>query len=127
MKRKVIFTLVMLVLAIVIYANLPEIKNKIDHYLFFDINRIKGQELLETSESPDGEYEILVYRNDGGATTDYAILCVANHVDTGKKRNIYWQYKQSDVKIEWITDKKVRIENEVLDVTKDTYDYRVKE
>ncbi len=94
------------------------------HYLFFDINRIKGEELISSSTSPTGEYELSVYRNNGGATTGYAVLCTAREVSTDKERNIYWQYRIEDATVEWESDYIVVINNIRLDVRKDAYDYR---
>ena len=94
------------------------------HYLFYDINRIKGEELISSSTSPTGEYELSVYRNNGGATTGYAVLCTAREVSTDKERNIYWQYRIEDATVEWESDYIVVINNIRLDVRKDAYDYR---
>jgi hypothetical protein len=94
------------------------------YYLFFDINRIRGQEYLFSSSSPNGEYEIAVYRNNGGATTGYAYLCIATSNKTQRKRNIYWDYRIDKINIDWLSDYTVRINSRELDVRFDAYDFR---
>ena len=94
------------------------------YYLFFDINRIRGQEYLFSSSSPTGEYEIAVYRNNGGATTGYAYLCVVTDNKTQKKRNFFWDYRLDGVNIEWLNDCTVSINGRKLDVRSDSYDFR---
>lgn len=94
------------------------------YYLFFDISRIRGQEYLFSSSSPTGEYEIAVYRNNGGATTGYAYLCVVTNNKTQRKRNFFWDYRIDGVNIEWLNDHTVSINGRKLDVRSDSYDFR---
>ena len=56
---------------------------------FFDIQRIKGQEILQEVSSHDDSNTVIVYVNNGGATTGYAVLCAVKNNQTGKERNIY--------------------------------------
>lgn len=94
------------------------------HWAFFDIQRMEGQKVLSSTTSPDGAYTVTAYRNDGGATTDYAVLCTVRVEETGRERNIYWQYRQEDVTMEWIDNDTIRIGRQVLDLPYGTYDYR---
>ena len=94
------------------------------YYLFFDINRIKGQELIDSQYSPNGDYELLIYRNNGGATTGYAILCEAIYIPTGQKRKIYWEYNVDSATISWVTDYEVNINGIQLNIRYDVYDFR---
>ena len=91
---------------------------------FFDIQRIDGQEVITVSDSPDSSYTITAYLNNGGATTDYAVLCTVKNNKTEKTKNIYWNYHCSTADIEWLDNKTVNINGIELDVTKDLYDYR---
>ena len=95
-------------------------------YFFFDINRIQGEELLLSSTSPSDSYTIEAYKNSGGATTDYAVLCRLHYNDESKKdRNIYWNYHCDEARIEWVDENTVIINGEIIDdVTKDKYDFR---
>jgi hypothetical protein len=94
------------------------------NWAFFDIQRIDGQELLNEVVSPDGKYTVSAYLNNGGATTDYAVLCSVKANDQNKEKNIYWQYHCEDASIVWLDDYTVQINGVELNVKKDTYDYR---
>ena len=94
------------------------------NWAFFDIQRIDGQELLNEVVSPDGKYTISAYLNNGGATTDYAVLCSVRNNKTEKEKNIYWNYHCTEAEIEWNDEDTVIINGIELNVTKDTYDYR---
>ena len=94
------------------------------YWAFFDIQRLDGQEVITISDSPDSSYTVTAYLNNGGATTDYAVLCAVKNNKTGKERNIYWNYHCSTADIQWLDDKTVSINGIELDVTKDKYDYR---
>ena len=94
------------------------------HWAFFDIQRIDGQELINEVVSPDGKYTVSAYLNNGGATTDYAVLCSVRNNETDKAKNIYWNYHCTEAEIEWIDEKTIAINGVELNVTKDTYDYR---
>jgi len=94
------------------------------HWAFFDIRRIDGQELINEVTSPDGKYTISAYLNNGGATTDYAVLCSVKNNQTEKEKNIYWNYHCAEANIEWNDKDIVTINGIELGVTKDTYDFR---
>ena len=94
------------------------------YWAFFDIQRLDGQEVITVSDSSDSSYTVTAYLNNGGATTDYAVLCAVKNNKTGKERNIYWNYHCSTADIQWLDDKTVSINGIELDVTKDKYDYR---
>lgn len=115
MKKYLKFILPIVIVAVFIYAV---------YWAFFDIQRLKGEELLEEISSPDGNYTVSVYLNNGGATTDYAVLCSARNNETEKERNIYWQYHCTKANVEWLDEKTVDINGVELDVEKDSYDYR---
>lgn len=94
------------------------------YYLFFDIQRFDGEEILKTSVSPDNRYTVTAYLHNGGATVDYSVLGTVTDNKTGIKRNIYWQYHCYYAEIEWIDDTTVIINDVELNVKKDTYDWR---
>jgi hypothetical protein len=115
-KHKVIIILLLLIFLIVYGI----------YWAFFDIQRIEGEEFLSESTSPDGRYTVTAYLNNGGATTDYAVLCTATDNETGRDRNIYWNYKCEKAEFEWVDeDTTIIIINGIeLDVMKDKYDWR---
>ena len=83
------------------------------NWAFFDIQRIDGQELLKEATSPDGKYTVSAYLNNGGATTDYAVLCSVRNNHTKKEKNIYWNYHCSEAEIKWADDDTVIINHKV--------------
>ena len=75
-------------------------------------------------ESPNGEYTVNAYVCNGGATVAYAVRGEVVNNETGKKRNIYWDYKIKTAEIEWINNDVVSINGHVLNIHTDSYDYR---
>jgi hypothetical protein len=94
------------------------------YWAFYDIQRIKGQEYLSQSTSPDKTYTLTAYLNNGGATTDFAVLCTLKNNESGKTKNIYWQYHCDTANMEWLNDETIKINGVELIVRKDIYDYR---
>ncbi|KMK95309.1 hypothetical protein VL03_10700 [Rossellomorea marisflavi] len=95
------------------------------HWSLFDIDRLEPGELITEETSPDGRYTVQTFRNNGGATVDYAVLGVLtfNEKDRGVK-NIYWQYHEEEGKVSWVDDDTVQINDQVLHVPDEVYDYR---
>ena len=96
------------------------------HWAFFDIQRISGQEVIVANDSPDGQYTVTAYKNNGGATTGYAVLATVEDNENHKSRNFYWQDHCEDASIIWVDETTVEINGVSLNVWKDTYDYRRK-
>ena len=94
------------------------------YWAFFDIQRINGQEKIKEVSSPNQEYTVTAYLNNGGTTTDYAVLCKVTNNETGKERNIYWNYHCNDAEIVWLDETTVTINGVELDVLKDKFDWR---
>lgn len=86
---------------------------------------IKGQELINEVISSDERYLIKAYKNNGGVTVDYSVLCTLTDNQTKKTNNIYWQYKLDEVIIEWIDNDTVSINDVILNLPEDTYDWRM--
>ena len=94
------------------------------YWAFYDIQRLEGQEIIQEVSSPNGTYTLTAYLNNGGATTDYAVLCSVRTNERNNERNIYWQYRCEKADIVWIDEQTVQINGMELNVKKDTYDYR---
>ena len=90
---------------------------------FFYFGRPHGEFMYEV-ESPNGEYTVNAYLCNGGATVAYAVRGEVVNNETGKKRNIYWDYKIKTAEIEWINNDVVSINGHVLKIHTDSYDYR---
>lgn len=96
------------------------------NWAFYDIQRIKGQEYLSESTSPNGTYTVTAYLNNGGATTSYAVLGRLKNNKKGKTKNIYWQYRCEKAEMEWLNDEKIKINGVELNIKDEVYDYRRK-
>jgi len=117
MKKKllIIGIVVLLVIALLAFGF---------YWAFYDIQHIEGQEIIQEVYSPNGTYTVTAYLNNGGATTSYAVLCSVKNNNTGKEKNIYWQYRCTDADIIWLDEDTVQINGVKLNVKRDTYDYR---
>jgi outer membrane lipoprotein-sorting protein len=81
-------------------------------------------EFLSAYDSPDKSYTINIYLCNGNATTDFSIRGeLVNNADRAK-RNIYWSYHEQEAEVEWIDKETVIINEVVLNVLLDTYDFR---
>lgn len=117
-KRKQ-YIKICIIIAIVVIGIVYSIK-----WSFSDIQRINGQEYITESTSPDGKYTVTAYLNNGGATTDYAVLATLKNNKNGKTKNIYWQYHCEEADIEWLSDDTIKINEVELNVKNEIYDYR---
>lgn len=96
------------------------------NWVFFDIQRINGQEYLTESTSPNGTFTVTSYLNNGGATTSYAVLGTLKNNENGKTKNIYWQYRCEKAEMEWLNNETIKINGIELNVKNEIYDYRRK-
>lgn len=114
-----------IIIAIIIFIIVGGVSYVIN-WAFFDIQRIDGQEYLDKSISPNGTYTVTTYLNNGGATTDYAVLGTLKNNINGKIKNIYWQYRCEESEMEWLNDETIKINGVELNVKSEIYDYRRK-
>ena len=116
MKHKKLFVIIPILIVALVFWGF--------YWAFFDIQRIEGQKIIQETTSPQGDYTVTAYLNSGGATTGWAVLGTVTHNETGKTKNIYWQYECDKADIYWIDETTVSINGEELNVLKDVYDYR---
>ena len=112
--KKIIF-LILLIVILFMCA-------KCTYDVFFSLNALPEGELMNSSVSPNGTYEIKIYLCNGGATVDYAIR--GELVYENEAKNIYWAYHEQDAEVEWLDNYTVKINDIILDVRYDKYDYR---
>ncbi|WJY28134.1 DUF5412 family protein [Sporosarcina trichiuri] len=93
------------------------------YWLFIDMQHLPTEERLLSSRSPDGEYTLTVYRNNGGATVPYTLSGEVTAARTGKQTIIYWA-DGVEAEVEWSGETNVRINGVELDVRSEKYDYR---
>ncbi|MCR2033421.1 DUF5412 domain-containing protein [Anaerofustis stercorihominis] len=113
LNKKIIFFVIILFIGLFI------------HRSFFSMSNLPNGKHIFRSSSPSHKYTFNAYLCDGGATTDYAIRGEIIDNNTGKKRNIYWDYRVNIVKSKWINDNSIVINGKKInDVKKDKYDFR---
>ena len=115
LKKFIKISIPVIIIAIILYGI---------YYCCFDIQQIKGHELINEVTSPSGKYTILAYLNNYGATVDFAVLCAVKNNETQKEKNIYWNYHCNKAEIEWNSEDIVTINGVKLNIHKDTYDFR---
>lgn len=96
----------------------------INHF-FFSLHHLPKGDFLTEEESPNGEYTVKAYVSRSGATVADAVRGeVIYHQKNDKKKNIYWEYRESEAEISWIDETTISINGVKLDVRKDVYDWR---
>ena len=118
-KNIIIISSILFVAALIIFYS--------TNWAFYNIQRLKGQEYITELTSPDESYTVTTYLNNGGATTDYAVLGTLKNNKNNKTKNIYWQYHCEKADIEWLDNETVEINGKELNVKDDIYDYRLNE
>lgn len=76
---------------------------------------------MESIDSPNGEYTMKSYRYSGGATVDWSCRVEIIYKKVDKKVNIYWKYHEKDVKMKWLDNDTVEVNNIKLNIHKDYY------
>ena len=96
----------------------------INHF-FFSMSNLPYGEFLTEAKSPNGEYTVKAYVSMSGATVADAVRGeVVYHQKKDKKKNIYWNYRESTAGIDWIDEHTISINGVKLDVRRDVYDIR---
>lgn len=89
-----------------------------------DMNKLPEGDFISSSYSPEEKYRIDSFLCSGNATTDFAVRCEVVDMNSGDKHNIYWEYHQETVDIEWIDETTVVINDKELNILTDVYDWR---
>lgn len=91
-------------------------------FLFCDMSRLPQGELLAEYPSPTDEYAIRIYLCPGNATSADSIR--GELVEGNTKKNIYWEYEETNAHVYWLSQYEVIINDVYLDIRHDTYDWR---
>lgn len=86
--------------------------------------RYKGQ-LIDQVDSPDGRYTLNIYYKEIHSTVNPSIRCDLHYNKTHKKaRTIYNQYPEDEVDVIWLDEHRVQINDKILQVETDIYDWK---
>ena len=114
--------LVFCLLAVLIVSGFIWAVGNINSMDLSPMERLPDGELIASSQSPGGKHVVNIYLCKGGATVADSIR--AEVVTGNTKRNIYWQYKESECMCEWASEDVVCINGRELNVTVESYDWR---
>lgn len=82
-----------------------------------------GREQIGSFSSPTGKYTVDAYLTNGGATTDFGIICNIVNNENGSKRLIYRDYHIDTAEVEWIDGETVRINGIVMNAADEYFDF----
>lgn len=94
------------------------------YWAFFDMNRLPTGEYLTEETSPDGTYTLKTYVSSPSLSADAVRGELIFNKRNGKTKNIYWNYRESTAKIEWLDNKTVVLNGHILKVPNGKYDWR---
>lgn len=94
------------------------------YWAFFDMTTLPTGEYLTEETSPDGTYTLKAYVSVTSLSSDAVRGELVFNERNGKTKNIYWNYRESTAKIEWLDNKTVVINGHTLEVPKGKYDWR---
>ena len=95
-----------------------------EYWAFFDMNRLPTGEYITEETSPNGTYTLKAYVSSPSLSADAVRGELIFNERNGKTKNIYWNYRESTAKIEWIDDDTVVINGHRLNVPKEKFDFR---
>lgn len=117
--RNMLFTLITFILALgiptayVVYTQ------------FYSMKHLPEGVQITSLASPNKKYSISIYRVEkNGAVPDVSIRGELTKVSTGDRKNIYWGSREVNADVEWKDSNHVSINDKVLDIRADTYDWR---
>ncbi|BCJ98376.1 DUF5412 domain-containing protein [Anaerocolumna chitinilytica] len=117
MKKPLRIGLILLLISVLVFYGI--------YWAFYDMNRLPKGDLISEIVSPDGEYTLKAYLVNGGATVAYCIRGELNYNLRNKKpKTIYWNYRETEAKVEWKDKDTVVINGHLLNVEKEVYDWR---
>lgn len=116
-KKRVIKSVIILFVLVVLVFSLV-------YQLFYSMDHLPKGDIMGSFESPDQSYAVNMYLYNGGATSSYAVRGELIITQTGKRKNIYWKYKEEKSVVIWINDSMVSINGIILDVTRDRWDWK---
>lgn len=94
------------------------------YWAFFEMSRLPTGEYLTEQTSPDGTYTLKAYVSSPSLSSDAVRGELVFNERDGKTKNIYWSYRESTAKIEWLNNKTVVINGHTLDVPNGKFDFR---
>lgn len=89
---------------------------------FFSMSKLPKGRFLYEDTSPKGTYTLKVYVSEPALSADAVRVELVDR--NGRRKNIYWEYRDSAARITWIDDDTVKINDHELNLPNDQYDWR---
>ena len=94
------------------------------YWAFFDMNRLPTGEYITEEISPDGTYTLKAYVSSPSLSADAVRGELVFNERNGKTKNIYWNYRESTAKIDWLDNKTVVINGHTHEVPNERFNFR---
>lgn len=96
------------------------------YWFFFSMSiyRLPKGRFLYEDTSPKGTYTVKVYVSEPALSGDAVRVELIMNNKKGKKKNLYWEYRESTARITWIDDDTVKINDHELNLPNNKYDWR---
>lgn len=90
-----------------------------------DLDHLPVGEKLGAFESPDRHYVLTTYVC-AGDLSDFAVRAAVSSPGNWLScpKNIYWEYHSRNATVKWLDQKTVQINDKILNVERDHYDFR---
>ncbi|MBS7006943.1 DUF5412 family protein [Anaerostipes sp.] len=94
------------------------------YHFTLDTQAVPQGELLRSVKSPDGRHIANAYHGQDNATADFSVIVEIINKQSNTRKNIYFEYHCKDVYMKWMSDSMIKINEKILDINKDVYDFR---
>lgn len=91
---------------------------------FPNINNVRTGDFVEEVISPTEDYSLKSYLLLGDPLSADAMRVELVNNKTKESRNIYFNYHENEVDMKWLDERTVKINNKILDIYEDEYDFR---
>ncbi|MDD4369854.1 MAG: DUF5412 family protein [Anaerostipes sp.] len=118
MKKK-IFLICMVFIGIIVC-----ISGYLVYHFMWDTQSVPKGELQKIVQSPKGDYRANIYSGTGDATVDSSVLVEIENNKTKETKNIFWEYHCDNVKVNWLSENTIKINEKKMNINKDVYDFR---
>lgn len=88
------------------------------YHFMWDTQSVPKGELQKIVQSPKGDYRANIYSGTGGATVDSSVLVEIENNKTKEKKNIFWEYHCDNVKVKWLSENVIRINEKKMNIKK---------
>lgn len=119
-KKEIKITVLSLLLFVVILTGIISFL----HFQQCNMENIDEGEFIESISSPNKDYLLNSYFLDGGPISGNGIRVELVNKKTNRVKNIYYDYPVNSVNMEWVDNHTVKINDHIMNIYKDTYNWR---